>query len=395
MKRVYAFIDESGAFGWNLENPSVSRFFILTAVIVEETELEVLTNEAKKIKEKFFQTGEMKSSKIGTNYERRKKILDEISKLNCKFFPLICDKEMLLKENYPGLQFKQPFYKFLNNIIDTELVKAFPVITIVSDSTGNDDFIQSFIEYMKKKVIIPDLFSESDIQLRDSKSSCLIQIADIISGTLQYVYDKRKKVPNNYDFIKQIEKQLIRIEIYPRTFENYVIERNVLASEYDIEIANICFNQAKSFIIKNEKKVDDVETCAQVLTLKYLLFRFMNNNLRHYISTKEIIKYLKNTVVGEISSYYFRTKIIGPLRDLGVIISSSAQGYKIPTTKKDLIDYFDHNKSILLPMLYRMKKCRDLIQLGTNDNIDLLEEVGFETVKKLFSSINSDIPMEI
>ena len=61
MKRVYAFIDESGAFGWNLENPSVSRFFILTAVIVEETELEVLTNEAKKIKEKFFQTGEMKS----------------------------------------------------------------------------------------------------------------------------------------------------------------------------------------------------------------------------------------------------------------------------------------------------------------------------------------------
>ena len=253
MKRVYAFIDESGAFGWNLENPSVSRFFILTAVIVEETELEVLTNEAKKIKEKFFQTGEMKSSKIGTNYERRKKILDEISKLNCKFFPLICDKEMLLKENYPGLQFKQPFYKFLNNIIDTELVKAFPVITIVSDSTGNNDFIQSFIEYMKKKVIIPDLFSESDIQLRDSKSSCLIQIADIISGTLQYVYDKRKKVPNNYDFIKQIEKQLIRIEIYPRTFENYVIERNVLASEYDIEIANICFNQAKSFNIINEQ----------------------------------------------------------------------------------------------------------------------------------------------
>ena len=76
-------------------------------------------------------------------------------------------------------------------------------------------------------------------------------------------------------------------------------------------------------------------------------------------------------------------------------VISSAQGYKIPTTKKDLIDYFDHNKSILLPMLYRMKKCRDLIQLGTNDNIDLLEEVGFETVKKLFSSINSDIPMEI
>ena len=56
-----------------------------------------------------------------------------------------------------------------------------------------------------------------------------------------------------------------------------------------MEIANICFQHAKEFIYKNESKYSDIDIKAQVLTLKYLLFRFMNNNSRGYISTKELI----------------------------------------------------------------------------------------------------------
>ena len=67
MERVYAFIDESGAFGWDLQNPSVSKYFILTAVIVEESKLKNVLKEADKIRQDFFQAGEMKSNKI--NYK--------------------------------------------------------------------------------------------------------------------------------------------------------------------------------------------------------------------------------------------------------------------------------------------------------------------------------------
>lgn len=125
MERVYAFIDESGAFGWDLQNPSVSKYFILTAVIVEESKLKNVLKEADKIRQDFFQAGEMKSNKISKNHDRRVKLLSEISKLDCKFFPFVCDKAKLANENFKGLQFKQSFYKFLNNIIDTELTKAY------------------------------------------------------------------------------------------------------------------------------------------------------------------------------------------------------------------------------------------------------------------------------
>lgn len=39
MERVYAFTDEYGSHGWDLNNPSVSTHFIITAVIVEESKV--------------------------------------------------------------------------------------------------------------------------------------------------------------------------------------------------------------------------------------------------------------------------------------------------------------------------------------------------------------------
>ena len=34
MELVYAFTDEYGAFGWDIQNPSVSTHFIITAIII-------------------------------------------------------------------------------------------------------------------------------------------------------------------------------------------------------------------------------------------------------------------------------------------------------------------------------------------------------------------------
>ena len=46
MEKVYAFTDESGAFGWEIENPSVSTHFIITAIIVKESDLADFTQKS-------------------------------------------------------------------------------------------------------------------------------------------------------------------------------------------------------------------------------------------------------------------------------------------------------------------------------------------------------------
>ena len=70
MERVYAFTDEYGAFGWELNNPSVSTHFIITAIIVKKSDLASFTEKAEALRKKHFQTGEIKSSKIGKDHKR-------------------------------------------------------------------------------------------------------------------------------------------------------------------------------------------------------------------------------------------------------------------------------------------------------------------------------------
>ena len=81
MRKICAFIDESGAFGWDLENSSVSTCFVITAIIVEECRIEELKTALEIIRKKYFQEGEMKSSKVGQNHKRRVKIIEELLSL--------------------------------------------------------------------------------------------------------------------------------------------------------------------------------------------------------------------------------------------------------------------------------------------------------------------------
>lgn len=96
MDRVYAFTDEYGSFGWNLVNPTVSSNYIITAIIVKESDLETFTVQSEAIRKKYFQAGEMKSSKVGKNHRRRQLILNALMPLPFKIFSVCIDKRLCL-----------------------------------------------------------------------------------------------------------------------------------------------------------------------------------------------------------------------------------------------------------------------------------------------------------
>ena len=383
MERVYAFTDESGAFGWNLDNPNVSTHFVISAIIVKESDLQNLRGNVENIRRKYFQTGEMKSSKIGKNHERRRRILAELIKLPFSIFAVVIDKRMLVDSK--GLRFKTSFYKFMNNIVHKELSRAFPILTIVADEIGGSDYMQSFSRYVYDRQDIPNLFGELKFSFKASDKEILIQLADLISGTLAYEYDVHKKTVDVPQYHRMLDSKIIRVELYPKSYKTYILENSALAEDYDKEVANLCLKQAVDFIKKHDD-IDDEEIQAQIIILKYLLFRFMNNDLRAYISTKKIKKQLENTGLADISTQTFRTRIIGKLRDNGVIISGSSakKGYKIPAKESELFDFINHGTMIIMPMLERLKKCRDLVKLGTANKLDLFDKTEYSSLKKYF-----------
>lgn len=112
----------------------------------------------------------------------------------------------------------------------------------------------------------------------------------------------------------------------------------------------------------------------------------MNNSTRGYIYTSELKGQLESTEMGHISDQVFRNKIIGRLRDSGVIIASSQKGYKIPSKQRELYDYVNHDAKIVIPMLARLKRCRDLVKLATLNEVDLLDHDEYSQLRSFFDS---------
>ena len=381
MERVYAFTDEYGSFGWKLEDKNVSTHFIITAIIVEESKIDSVRSAAEKIRKFHFQTGEMKSKHVGTNHGRRCKILKEILELDITIFPVVISKNGL--KSYKGLQYKTSFYKFLNDKVHFELRRAFSCLTVVADELGTNEYMESFKTYFDRKSEPMDLFGESNLMFSDSKGDVLIQLADFISGTLAYVYDDHKKDPNAPNYLKILSPKLTYVHFYPKTYEDFIHDPYGLPHDYDESIAELCYKQAALFLDAHENDPDP-EIKAQCIVLDYLLFRMVNNSFRGYISTKELKNQLIYTGIGEMSTSTFRLKIICKLRDAKVIISSSSKGYKIPTNETELYDFINHGSQVVLPMLSRLKKCRDLIKLATNGKVDLFDHAEYKDLKNFF-----------
>lgn len=279
---------------------------------------------------------------------------------------------------------KESFYKYVNNLVHKELRYAFQKLVVCADEIGGNDYMRSFSNYVKEHEDIPDLFSQREFYFENSKKKVLIQLADFISGTLSFAYEKEKKegAPN---YLKILDKKIIRIEHFPKRISNYVIEKGAISDEYNIEISNICLRHIQGFLSKYEKTTDE-ERIYQIIVLKYLCFRFLSNDTRKYIPTKELINNLKYRTGKAISMQYFRTRIIAKLRDEGVIIASSPKGYKKPSREEELYDFINHGTTIIMPMLARLKKCRDNIKLGTNGKLDLFDNSEYKTLKQFFDN---------
>lgn len=194
MERVYAFTDEYGAFGWDIDNSSVSTHFIITAIIVKESEVECFTQKAEALRKKHFQTGEIKSSKIGKDNARRLRVLEDIQDIPFSIFSVRVDKKKCIENmSMKGLQYKKTFYKFMNNIVHHELRRAFEKITVVAGEIGSNEYMQGFCQYVSSRQDMPNLFGDAMFSFENSKNDVRIQMADLNSGTLAYVFDRHKK----------------------------------------------------------------------------------------------------------------------------------------------------------------------------------------------------------
>tara|TARA_B100000795_G_C22763336_1_gene424593 strand:- start:283 stop:1434 length:1152 start_codon:yes stop_codon:yes gene_type:complete len=383
MRNQIAFIDEFGNNGLDFEKEGVSNTFIVTAIIVSGEQLKGLETELEKIRKSNFQTGEIKSSKVGGNDTRRLNIVAELNSLDYHIFSIVIDKTKLTSE---GFQYKGSFYKFLHSLVDRELFKTFPDLLVVADEHGGNDFKKSFLEYMKNRHI-PNLFEQSEFRLSNSKSELMVQLADFITGTVARCYEPKKLSPRKNDILKVLRQKIIEIRIWPPDYKPMAYDPGKDFANYDPTISSLGLNLASQFLdkfgISKVPYIIDQCTC-----LKYLLFHFRNINPETYVTTFELLSQIEQLKSKKVSMHYFRSKVIAKLRDNGVILASSNKGYKLPSSSMDLYDFVNHSNSYIQPMMDRLLKCRNQIKLATKNEMDIFDHEEF----KYLSKLNNNVP---
>jgi|TARA_Y100000385_G_scaffold286964_1_gene350117 hypothetical protein len=380
-RKFTAYIDECGNSGFDFESSGVSNFYIISSVIIKPEKIIKVKNEAEEIRKKYFQTGEIKSKGVGDDDKRRLKILKKISELDFKIYAYLIDKRKLFSE---GFRHNNNLYKFIHNLIDSDLFITYPDLFIIADNYGDEEFRETLKKYVRDKFPI-DLFHDNQLDFDESKDNVLVQLADFISGTLGKCFDKNKSTRRD-EFLNIITDKIIDIKRFPREFDEYTHLDYSFNSDFDYKISKLSVNLSLRFI-KNNKGSKCQQIKDQIACLNRLIFVFNNINKHTYTSADSLINYLESIKPKGRSRQYLRNNVISKLRDKDLLISSTSRGYKLPSSKKDLNNFINHMNSKIHPMIDRVLKCNSQIMRLSMNEINLLKQDEFKYLKIIFENL--------
>jgi hypothetical protein len=380
-KTICGFIDERGNFGYDFEKEGVSSHFVISAILVEGALLQEIECKVEEVRKKFFQNGEMKSSNVGKNHQRRLLILEKLKELNFKIFTVIVDKRKIIQSS--GLGWKKSFIKFLNGLLYQELHNYFPKLKLTADEHGSKEFMEGFKQYLLREHI-PNLFGEYEFGFGNSKSEILIQLADFICGTIAMGYEHENYHEEHNQYMELLGNKLLPVLFWPYEPDEYIKKLDQYkGNTFD---KNIAFNSVKlaTKYVENNTNSKDPDILERVYVLKYLLSMLISQKSNEYISSKDIINNLHEITGRDYTPHYFKTRIIAKLRDAGVLISSSQSGYKIPIREKEILAFVNQTSLMVKPMLQRLKICRNRVLSATGNEFDVLAFKEYEYIKAFF-----------
>lgn len=372
-----AFIDECGSFGFDFCKEGVSTHYVVCAVIVNNKDIGGIEQKIEEIQRNKFGGSEMKSSSISNNHHRRINILTELLMLDFSLIILIADKQAF-HENSPLTKYKGTFVKYLHRLLYDSMYCAYPKLKIVEDEYGTSEFQKGYRQYIRNNRPALNLFDDYDFDYVDSKNSNIVQIADIIAGSvMQHIIDT-----NAPDALKLFQSRIRDVICFPKVFTPKS-EKIGDDSYYDAQIYNLAHKRALNYIEQNRNDLSE-EVRLRSLFLRLLLFSAENFGESQYIYAGKIVQELSDLSETKVTRDFLYRRIVAKLRDEDVLIASSSHGYKIPTCTEDIRTYIAQTDTVVSPMLARIGKCRSLIFKETDGKLDILNAAEFQGYKRYF-----------
>lgn len=297
-----------------------------------------------------------------------------------RFVAVAVDKSRVLRNS--GLVFGEPFVKFIHRKLLDRLFGAFPDLHVVADRYGDAEFMEGFKRYVLDSRLVHgqgDLFRKPTFDFANSQSDALIQLADMVAGSLARIYDPKKRLAAKDEIHELLQAKALYVIDWPKRFR--AVPRPIAGgSPHDVAVRQYCMSSAHRFLQANGESEDPV-AIAQVEALSFLLFTFEAVNEAEWVPMGRLHDAVAALGITFTSKHQLYTKVIAKLRDAGVIIASSPHGYKIPRDVADVLAFVDRADTIVVPMLNRLQSARDALLLATGGGLDIVSEQRFASLR--------------
>lgn len=373
------FIDESGGITGTGER---NNFYVCTAVIVHGDNEAAVLNGIDNVRQNLANGAPLKSSSVGNRDQLRLKYLQELCKLPFSFVALITDKRRINPDS--GLKYKKTRYKFIHNKLNAVLKKALTRIELVVDEHGSKEFQDECVKYFENNYE-SDLFGGVTVRYSDDLKEPLLQLADFIGGSLLYCFDPDRSTPVTPSFRELLRSCEAGISFFP--IGRKIISQHNFGNEgiNDELLQSVLNNAAYDFLSRHEKEHDGIVKM-QMYTLQRLFGASeYGEGAQRCIFSDVILRELKELGF-QVTKRNFTTDIIGGLRKEGIIISGSPYGYKLALSIGDITEYLDHDNSIIIPMLEKLRLAKETVKTGVS--YDILAKPQFKILSDLVGVID-------
>lgn len=204
---MIVFIDDSGDPGFKLTKGSTSHFIIAMVIFDDELEAEKTAIAIKELKRKlrFREKTEFRFFKTCRDY--RIDFLKAVNKFNFRVRCLVVDKSIIRskelrnnKNSFYGYFIKEILKHSNNTVLDAK---------IRMDGSGDRVFRKNFLTYLRRELNYSEKKIMRNCKMVDSKGNVLVQMADMVAGSINRAQNKSKEDSKVYKNIikKHIEDE--------------------------------------------------------------------------------------------------------------------------------------------------------------------------------------------
>jgi hypothetical protein len=210
---MLVFVDESGDTGLKVGQGSSDLFTIVLVVFEDSEEAQAADDRITLLRRELRKPDNFEFHFVENGDNVREAFLRAVAPYHFFYFGFVVDKTRLYLPAFPS---NAAFYKYLCGLVFESARPYLNEAIVAIDRSGGQGFRRELAAYLKRQVNDPNLPTKhiKKVDLPDSKSNNLLQLADMICGAVARHYREDKSEPGR--FRKIIAHREFAVRLWPK-----------------------------------------------------------------------------------------------------------------------------------------------------------------------------------